>query len=103
MPTLHSPALGAALNVLAQEQPDYIGFTVEAPFGLLHPRARRSSGVAFMPLVTALARRSSDKLAIWANSSQIELVRSISGLCGLRRTSVDWHCQSKMDLNDFSP
>ena len=95
--TLHFPALGAALNVLAQEQPDYIGFTVEAPFGLLHPRARRSSSMAFMPLVTALARRSSDKLAIWANSSQIELVRSIRGLCGLRRTSVDWHCQSKMD------
>ena len=35
--TLHFPALGAALNVLAQEQPDYIGFTVEAPFGLLPP------------------------------------------------------------------
>ena len=92
--TLHFPALGAALNVLAQEQPDYIGFTVEAHFGLLHPRARRSSSMAFMPLVTALARRSSGKLA---NSSQIELVRSIRGLCGLRRTSVDWHCQSRMD------
>ena len=95
--TLHFSALGSALNVLAQEQPDYIGFTVEAPFGLLHPRARRSSSIAFMPLFTALARRNSDKLAIWANSSQIELVRSIRGLCGLLRTRVDWHCQSKMD------
>ena len=92
--TLHFPALGAVLNVLAQEQPDFFGFT---PFGLLHPRARRSSGMAFMPLFTALARRSSDKLAIWANSWQIELVRSSSALYGVRRTSVDWHCQSKMD------
>ena len=95
--TLHFPALGAALNVLAQEQPDYIGFTVEAPFGLLHPRSRRSSSMAFMPLVTALARRSSDKLAIWANSSQIELIRSSSALCGVRRTPVGWQCQSRMD------
>ena len=83
--TLHFPALGSTLNVLAQEQPDYIGFTVE------------SSSIAFMPLFTALVRRNSDKLAIWANSSQIELVRSIRGLCGLLRTRVDWHCQSKMD------
>ena len=58
--------------------------------------------MTFMPLVTALARRSSDNLAFWANSSQIELVRCIRGLCGLRRTSVDW--QSVEDgLNDFSP
>ena len=29
---MYFPALGAGLNVLAQEQADYIGFTVEAPF-----------------------------------------------------------------------
>ena len=27
----------------------------------------------------------------------IELIRSVRALCGLRRTSVDWHCQSRMD------
>ena len=31
------------------------------------------------------------------NSSLIELIRSVRALCGLRRTCVDWHCQSKMD------
>ena len=32
-----------------------------------------------------------------ANSSQIELVWGSRGFCGLRFTSVDWHCQSRMD------
>ena len=31
------------------------------------------------------------------NSSQIELGRSIRVLCGLLRTRMDWHCQSRMD------
>ena len=33
----------------------------------------------------------------FGNSSLIELIRSVRALCGLRRTCVDWHCQSKMD------
>ena len=27
----------------------------------------------------------------------IELIRSVRALCGVRRTSVVWHCQSRMD------
>ena len=40
---------------------------------------------------------SSSKHGEIENSSLIELIRSVRALCALRRTCVDWHCQSMMD------
>ena len=73
--TLHRPALGAALTVFAQE------------FG------NALAGEFMMVLLLVSIGCGADS----PNSSLIELVRSIRGLCGLLRTRVDWHCQSKMD------
>ena len=61
--------------------------------------------IAFMPLVTALARRSSDKLAIFVQTlPRSRQVRSFRGLCGLHRiSSVDCALPVEDGLNAFSP
>ena len=38
-----------------------------------------------------------DDLAIWMNSSLVELIRRFRALCGVLRTFMDWRCQSRMD------